>query len=86
MVKRKDSEGILLKDIINSVREKVGPFAALGIVVFVKDLPKTRSGKIMRRALRKIACGEKDQLGDVSTLTNPSCIDEIAKEISIQID
>jgi len=47
----------------------------------VSDLPKTRSGKIMRRILRKIECGEKDSIGDVSTLANPDCVSKIILEL-----
>jgi acetyl-CoA synthetase len=46
-------------------------------------LPKTRSGKIMRRILRKLASNETDQLGDVSTLLNPDIVDEIKRELTI---
>ena len=45
----------------------------------IRDRPKTRSGKIMRRILRKIACGEKSEFGDISTLLNPEIVDEIVK-------
>ena len=48
-------------------------------IQIVPGLPKTRSGKIMRRILRKIACGEKDNFGDISTLLNPEVVDEISK-------
>jgi acetyl-CoA synthetase len=47
----------------------------------VPDLPKTRSGKIMRRILRKIVAGESDQLGDLSTLADPSVVEEIKKKV-----
>jgi hypothetical protein len=56
------------------VRKSIGPFAAPKAVFTVPDLPKTRSGKIMRRILRKILAGEEDQLGDTSTVSScPSC-------------
>ncbi len=48
---------------------------------FVTGLPKTRSGKIMRRILRKIAHGQVDQLGDTSTLLNPEVVDQIIKQV-----
>jgi len=57
------------KDLILQVRKSIGPFAAPKAVYVVPDLPKTRSGKIMRRILRKILAGEEDQLGDVSTVS-----------------
>jgi acetyl-CoA synthetase len=50
------------------VRKSIGPFAAPKAVFVVEDLPKTRSGKIMRRILRKILSGEEDSLGDTSTV------------------
>lgn len=56
------------KDMILQVRKSIGPFAAPKMVFIVPDLPKTRSGKIMRRILRKILAGEEDGLGDVSTV------------------
>merc|ERR1711964_375165 len=54
-----------------------GPFAAPKAVYIVPDLPKTRSGKIMRRIMRKILAGEEDQLGDITTLSDPSVVDKI---------
>ncbi|KLU81558.1 acetyl-coenzyme A synthetase [Magnaporthiopsis poae ATCC 64411] len=67
------------KDLILQVRKSIGPFAAPKAVYVVPDLPKTRSGKIMRRILRKILAGEEDQLGDVSTLSDPSIVAKILK-------
>ncbi|BGP42191.1 acetyl-coenzyme A synthetase 2 [Rhodotorula kratochvilovae] len=64
------------------VRKTIGPFAAPKKLVLVGDLPKTRSGKIVRRALRKIASGEGDQLGDLSTLAEPAIIDEIKEKFA----
>jgi acetyl-CoA synthetase len=58
----------LRKDLIQQVRKSIGPFAAPKAIFVVPDLPKTRSGKIMRRILRKILAGEEDQLGDTSTV------------------
>lgn len=57
------------KDLVVQVRKSIGPFAAPKIVFVVDDLPKTRSGKIMRRILRKILAGEEDSLGDISTVS-----------------
>lgn len=57
------------KDLILQVRKSIGPFAAPKAIYVVPDLPKTRSGKIMRRILRKILAGEEDQLGDTSTVS-----------------
>jgi len=71
----------LRKDLILQVRKSIGPFAAPKAVFCVPDLPKTRSGKIMRRILRKILAGEEDQLGDTSTLSDPSVVDVIIKTV-----
>lgn len=59
----------LRKEFIMQVRKSIGPFAAPKQVYVVPDLPKTRSGKIMRRILRKILAGEEDQLGDITTVS-----------------
>lgn len=59
------------KELITQVRKSIGPFAAPKVVFMVPDLPKTRSGKIMRRILRKIVAGEEDSLGDTSTVGCP---------------
>lgn len=61
----------LKKELILQVRKSIGPFAAPKAIFTVPDLPKTRSGKIMRRILRKILAGEEDQLGDISTVSPP---------------
>jgi len=60
---------LLKKDLILQVRKSIGPFAAPKAIFVVPDLPKTRSGKIMRRILRKVLAGEEDQLGDISTVS-----------------
>ncbi|KZF19947.1 acetate--CoA ligase [Xylona heveae TC161] len=65
------------KELVLQVRKSIGPFAAPKAVYIVGDLPKTRSGKIMRRILRKILAGEEDSLGDTSTLSDPSVVDKI---------
>ncbi len=69
----------LKKDLVAHVRKEIGPIAAPGKIQFAPGLPKTRSGKIMRRILRKVASGEIDQLGDTTTLADPSVVDEIVK-------
>lgn len=66
-----DATDALRKEFILQVRKSIGPFAAPKAVYIVSDLPKTRSGKIMRRILRKILAGEEDQLGDISTVCLP---------------
>ena len=58
------------KDLILQVRKSIGPFASPKAIYVVPDLLKTRSGKIMRRILRKILSGEEDQLGDISTVSS----------------
>ncbi|KAI5310805.1 acetyl-CoA synthetase [Ascosphaera atra] len=65
------------KELVLQVRKTIGPFAAPKAVYVVEDLPKTRSGKIMRRILRKILSGEEDSLGDISTLSDPSVVEKI---------
>lgn len=67
------------KELILQVRKSIGPFASPKAIYIVPDLPKTRSGKIMRRILRKILSGEEDQLGDTSTLSDPNVVDVIIK-------
>jgi len=71
-------------ELIFQVRKAIGPFAAPKSIIIVDDLPKTRSGKIMRRILRKILAGEKDQLGDTSTLADPGVVDNIIKTVHEQ--
>jgi acetyl-CoA synthetase len=71
--------GSLQKEIIQKVNEVIGPSAKPDQILFVSSLPKTRSGKIMRRILRKIAEGDISNLGDTSTLLDPSVVDQIVK-------
>jgi acetyl-CoA synthetase len=59
------------------VRSEIGPFATPDVIQFAPDLPKTRSGKIMRRVLRKIAEGQPDQIGDTSTLADPAIVESL---------
>ncbi|WP_262485448.1 acetate--CoA ligase [Dokdonia sp. PRO95] len=67
----------LRKEINQLITEKIGPIAKLDKIQFTNGLPKTRSGKIMRRILRKIASGEGDNLGDISTLLNPEVVQSV---------
>ena len=67
----------LRKEINQMITEHIGPIAKLNKIQFTSGLPKTRSGKIMRRILRKIACNEINDLGDTSTLLNPEIVQEI---------
>ncbi|RSL52641.1 Acetyl-coenzyme A synthetase [Fusarium sp. AF-6] len=73
---RADEEAVHL-ELRQQVRKNIGPFAAPKNIFVVTDLPKTRSGKIMRRVLRKVVMGEQDQLGDVTTLSDPSVVGKI---------
>ena len=65
------------KDLVNWVRKEIGPIASPDFIQFSPNLPKTRSGKIMRRILRKIAANDYDDLGDTSTLAEPKVIDDL---------
>lgn len=72
-----DDQSLTRKDILQTVTRVIGPIAKPDKIQFVSGLPKTRSGKIMRRILRKIAEGEVQSLGDTSTLLDPGVVDEI---------
>ena len=72
--------GKLEAAIVEQVRKEIGPTAKPHQIFFVKGLPKTRSGKIMRRILRNLASGEKE-VGDVTTLRNPEVVDEIKQKL-----
>ena len=67
------------KDLIEWVRKEIGPIATPDFIQFSSNLPKTRSGKIMRRILRKIAANDYDDLGDTSTLAEPKVVDDLIK-------
>jgi acetyl-CoA synthetase len=67
----------LTKELVTLVRSEIGPHASPDKIQYAEGLPKTRSGKIMRRILRKIAEGEVDKLGDISTLSDPSIVDSL---------
>jgi acetyl-CoA synthetase len=68
------ADDVLKKSLEQFVRKEIGPIAAPDVIHWAPALPKTRSGKIMRRILRKIAANEADQLGDISTLADPSVV------------
>jgi acetyl-CoA synthetase len=70
----------LKKELVGHVRTVIGPIATPDKLQFAPGLPKTRSGKIMRRILRKIAHNQVDELGDTSTLADPSVVDNLVKE------
>ena len=67
----------LKQELIELVRKEIGPFAKPDFIQWAPGLPKTRSGKIMRRILRKVAANEVDDLGDTSTLADPSVVEDI---------
>jgi acetyl-CoA synthetase len=76
MAGEKGDEG-LRKELVHWVRKEIGPFAQPDLIQFAPGLPKTRSGKIMRRILRKIAEDEFGNLGDTSTLADPAVVDDL---------
>jgi acetyl-CoA synthetase len=67
----------LRKELVAWVRREIGPIASPDLIQWAPSLPKTRSGKIMRRILRKIAANEHDALGDTSTLADPAVVDDL---------
>ena len=71
----------LKKELVGHVRKEIGPIASPDKIQFAPALPKTRSGKIMRRILRKIAEGEADKIGDVSTLADPSVVKSLVADM-----
>jgi acetyl-CoA synthetase len=69
----------LRKELVQWVRKEIGPIATPDLIQWAPGLPKTRSGKIMRRILRKIAANEHDQLGDTTTLADPTVVDNLVE-------
>jgi acetyl-CoA synthetase len=69
----------LKKELVAWVRKDIGPIASPDLIQFAPGLPKTRSGKIMRRILRKIAEDDPDALGDTSTLADPAVVDDLVQ-------
>jgi acetyl-CoA synthetase len=74
----------LMTELQGKVREYIGPIAKPDIMIVAPGLPKTRSGKIMRRILRKLAAAEYDQLGDISTLADPSVVEALVTLVKAQ--
>lgn len=74
-----ENEALFEQEVRDTVQEIIGPIAKPDLIQVVSDLPKTRSGKIMRRILRKICNDEIDSIGDISTLSNPEIVDKIIK-------
>ena len=79
LVKGVEPTDALRKELIDMVREEIGPIAKPDIIQWAPGLPKTRSGKIMRRILRKIAANEQDTIGDTSTLADPAVVNELVE-------
>ena len=67
-------------ELVAWVRKEIGPIATPDMIQWAPGLPKTRSGKIMRRILRKIATDETDSIGDVSTLADPGVVDDLIED------
>ena len=80
VIQGKSTDEVLKKDLMQLVDKRIGKFARPEKIIFSSDLPKTRSGKIMRRLLRSIADG--DDLGNITTLADPSVVDEIQKQFN----
>ena len=78
MIGEEESEN-LIKDLQNFVAKEISPIAKPDLIQWAPGLPKTRSGKIMRRILRKVASGEFDNLGDTSTLADPGVVNDLIK-------
>jgi acetyl-CoA synthetase len=76
-LKVNSEESIVKSEIRDLVAKTLGPICKPEKIQFTNGLPKTRSGKIMRRILRKIAEGDTSNLGDISTLLNPECVEEV---------
>ena len=72
----------LTKKVISVIRQEVGPVATPKKVHWISGLPKTRSGKIMRRVLRKIATGQHEEIGDTSSLSEPGIISQLIRELT----
>ncbi len=79
LMKHIDPSTELKTELINLVRQEIGPIAKINIIQWAPSLPKTRSGKIMRRILRKIAANEIEDLGDISTLADPNVVNDLIK-------
>lgn len=77
LVKGVEATDELKKELVKQVRTEIGPIASPDVIQWAPGLPKTRSGKIMRRILRKIAANEIDALGDTSTLADPAVVDDL---------
>jgi acetyl-CoA synthetase len=72
----------VIQELKFKVRSVIGPFATPDHIILTNSLPKTRSGKIMRRILRKLIAREWDSIGDTSTLADPSVVDELKEKVT----
>jgi acetyl-CoA synthetase len=79
MAGNNDDRSRLEGELFDLVRKEIGPFAKPDVIQWAPGLPKTRSGKIMRRILRKVAANELDNMGDTTTLADPSVVDELVR-------
>ena len=77
LIAGEDPDEELRKELVRWVRKEIGPIATPDLIQWAPGLPKTRSGKIMRRILRKIAANEHDSLGDTTTLADPAVVDDL---------
>ncbi|KAJ2802785.1 acetyl-coenzyme A synthetase 2 [Coemansia guatemalensis] len=77
-----ETTDVLKGELVKEVRTRIGPIATPKTLILVDELPKTRSGKIIRRILRKVVAGEADQLGDLSTLSDPSILDVLITKVA----
>ena len=80
LMKGSEPSDALQKELLTLVGKEIGSFAKPELIQWAPGLPKTRSGKIMRRILRKIACNELDNMGDTSTLADPSVVDSLIEQ------
>ena len=74
----------LNRELVQHVRREIGPIASPDVIQWAPGLPKTRSGKIMRRILRKIAANELENLGDTSTLADPAVVDDLVDNRAVR--
>jgi acetyl-CoA synthetase len=85
MVGEEEKESLIV-ELQNFVAKEISPIAKPDLIQWAPGLPKTRSGKIMRRILRKVAGGEFDELGDTSTLADPSVVEDlIVNKVNLKI-
>ena len=84
LMKGVEADEALRRALIGHVRREIGPIAAPDVIQWAPGLPKTRSGKIMRRILRKVAANEVDDLGDTTTLAEPAVVDTLVENRAVR--